>query len=271
MSVIDKDSRRYLKNFAARQFTEQDFVSLLLPLLCQNGMYIVNERELEEKLYCYYKNNDFQELFQEIAPSSGVNETRINLSNGLYKEKYFGSNICFDKLHSDILHLAYDKDIDLSRYEQRLSEDGKLKIRQMAQELAIRYKAEYNSKTKLKIYSFDPNCHYLLVHRKHNGGLLSFELITDGDIASIDYSNPLNSNQAMQLKDNRIARVCIQNATYTVTQELCNEEICYCKVNTQVLDKKILQEIVNLANQKYVGDEYALTDEAPYVRKLVLK
>lgn len=282
MSIINEDTKKYLENFVGRRFTEHDFVALLLPLLCQNGIYRINEGELEEKLWSYYKNNGFKELFQEIVPSRGINEKKLNLYDGLYREKYFGGSVWFDQLHSNILNLTYGKDIDLSIYEQSLSEDGKLKIRQMAQELATRYKAERNSKTKLKIFGFDPNCHYSLVYGNHIGSLLSFELITDGDIASIDYpdltgmehlfyESPLNPNEAIQLKNNRVAHVCIQNATYTIKQGLYNEKICYCNVNTQVLDEKRLQGIVNLANQKYEKAEYALTDEAPYVRKLVLK
>lgn len=128
----------------------------------------------------------------------------------------------------------------------------------------------------------DPNCHYLLVHGKSIGRLLSFELITDGEIASIDYpditemehvfyENPLDPNGAIQLKDNRVAHVCIQNATYAIKQGLCDGKIRYCNVNTQVLDERVLQEIVNLANQRDEKGEYAITDEAPYVRKIILK
>lgn len=174
------------------------------------------------------------------------------------------------------------KILTYQRYEQRLSDDGKLKMRQMAEELATRYKAEENSKVKLNIYGVSPNCHYSLVHGKNYGSLLSFELITDGDIASIDYPNivemeqifyesPLVPNSAIQLKDNRVAHVCLQNATYAIKQGLCDGKIRYCNVNTQVVDDRVLQEIVNLANQRYEKGEYAITEEAPYVRKIILK
>ena len=73
----------------------------------------------------------------------------VNLHEGFYLEKYFGKGIQFDQLHSDILTLAYAKDIDFSLSEQRLSENGKLKIRQMAEELAARYKTERKSKVRL--------------------------------------------------------------------------------------------------------------------------
>lgn len=133
---------RILETFSEKQFTEHDFVALLLPLLCQNGIYRIDEENLEEKLYYYYENKEFEELFQEIVPVRGVNEMKLNLYDGLYREKYFSGNIWFEQLHSNVLNLTYDKDIDLSRYEHYLSEDGKLKIRQMAKELATRYKAE---------------------------------------------------------------------------------------------------------------------------------
>lgn len=273
MSVINENTKIYLKKFGNKQLTEYDFVTLLLNLLYQNEINRINKDELEEKLYCYYKNNDFEELFQDIVPTLGVKGMKLDLHDGL--EKYIGDNQ---------LNLTHSKDIDLSIYEQSLSEDGKLKIRQMAQELAIRYRAERNSKTKLKIFGFNPNCHYTLVHGNYIDDLVSFELITDGDIESINYPNltrmedlllfyesPLNPNETIQLKNNRVAHVCIQNATYAIKQGLCNGKISYCNVNTQIIDKQRLQEIVNLANQKYEKTKYALTNKVPHIRKLVLK
>lgn len=268
------------KETVKKPFTEWNFVALLLPLLCQNGVFQVEERELEEKLFSYYKNKDFKELFQEIVPTRGAD--RVNLYSGLYTEKYIGGNLWFEQMHSNILNLTYDRDMDLSSYEQYLSEDGKLKIRQMALELAKRYKAEQNSKVKLNIFGVDPNCSYSLVCGKHVGRLLSFELITDGDISSINYEDtkgrehvaydsPLNPNEAVPLKDNTVLRVTLENATYAIKQGLCNGKIRYCNVNTQILDDEKLKEIVNIANQRDESSKNTLTSKAPYVRKIILR
>lgn len=137
-----------------------------------------------------------------------------------------------------------------------------MKIRQIAQELAIRYKIEENSKNKLFIYGFNPNNSYRLVYGKDTGRVMGFDLITDGDIESIDYpdnvgkeflfyESPLNPNDNKQLKKPKVVDVKIKNATYTIKQAICDGKIRFCKVNTQILDEEKLNEIVNLANQSY--------------------
>lgn len=282
MSIVNEDTNRYLEMFTDKKFTEYDFVSTLLPLLFQNGVYQIDERELEEKLFYYYKNPNFRELFQDICIENLPSHKSVCLYDGFYREKYFGNGIRFDQLHSDILTLAYPENTSLSLQEQALSEDGKLKMKQMAHELAIRYKIEQNSKLKLRIFGVNPNCHYQLVHGKHHSSLLSFELITDGDILTINhqdtrgiehyyYESPVSPNEAVQLEDNKAIYVSLKNATYAIMQGLCDGKIRYCNVNTQILDEKKLKEIANFANQKYEKNEYALTEEALYVRKLILK
>ncbi len=207
---------------------------------------------------------------------------KVNLSDGLYREKYFGGYIWFDQFYSHILNLTYDRDYDFSRYEQGLSEDGKLKIRQMAKELVIRYKVGRNSINKLFIYGFNPNTSYSLVYGKNIGRIMGFDLITDGEVETIDYpdrvgkehlyyESPLNYNERLQLKNPKVAIVKIKNATYTIKQAICEGKIRYCKVNTQLLDEEKLNGIVAIANQNYENGQYALIDKEPYVRKLILK
>ena len=85
------------------------------------------------------------------------------------------------------------------------------------------------------------------------------------------YTSPINPNEAVQLENNKVVYVSLEHATYAIMQGVCDGKIRYCNVNTQILDEKRLKKISNLANKKYEKDEYALTDEEPYVRKLVLK
>lgn len=266
--------------FVERQFTEHDFVATLLALLCQNGVTTLNEKELEKKLFCYYKNSEFSELFQDIVPKKGTIDMEVNLYEGLYQEKFFTSNVMFEQRNSDDLYLAYKKDIDLSRYMCTLSEDGKLKLRQLANELAIRYKIERSSQHKLNIYAYNPNCHYLLVNGKKDRSKLSFELITDGEIEFIEYNkgkedvfyeNPYKMDSATRLTDNEVVYLILRDASYAIKQGLYNGEIRYCNVNTEILDEEKLKQISDIANREYTSDEYAITDEAPYVRKLSLK
>lgn len=262
-------------------FTEHDFVAILLQLLCQNGVYKINESELEKKLGCYYKNPNFRELFQRIYMIGSINGEKVCLYEGLYQEKYFTNNIRFEQRHSDILYLVYDKNRDLSRYEKHLSEDGKAKIRLIAKQLGLIYKLECDSKYKVNIYGYNPNCDYILVEGENWSRTLSFELITDGDIETIEYGDiknekiyyesPLNIDEAVQLRDKKVIYVGLKNASFAIKQGLCNGEIRYCNINTEITNEEKLKQIVNIANREYVGGQYALIEEAPYVRKLVLK
>ncbi len=272
----------YLNNFANNKFIEDDFLSLLLPLLFQNGIIKINEKELERKLFYYAKNPNFRELFQDICINNLPNLKTVDLADAFYRQKYFGNGIWLKQTDNDNLYLSYRNDIDLSKYEQCLSEDGRLKIKHMTQELAIRYKFEQTSKVKLNIYGVDPNCQYYLVHGKYYSHLLSYELITDGDILTTNYSytkgtlsyyyeSPRNLNEKVRLENNTVLYLKLKNATYAIKRGLCDEDICYCNVNTQILDESKLNEIVNLANSKFKKFDYVYKKRAPYVRKLILK
>lgn len=279
--MFNKDTENYLKSYKEREFSEYNFTALFLRLLYQNGVYVIDEQTIEEKLFYYYKNPNFRELFQDIAIENLPSHKAVILYDSLYREKYFGNGIYFDQLHSDILHLSYPDNTDLSYYEQALSEDGKLKIRQLAYEFALRYKAECNSKIKTNILGINPNCSYELINGYNKDRTLGFELLTDGDIVKLNkpdmkglehlyYTSPYNYREAIQLKDNKVIYVTLKNATYAIKQEFCNGKICYATINTLSLDPKELDMLVEMANQKY-DDTITLNKEEPFVRKLSLK
>lgn len=282
MSELNNDTKRYLELFHDPTFTEHEFVAILLPLLCKNGVYQINEQQLMKKLYYYYENNDYEELFRDITLTRGALDNQVDIHDGLYREKFFSGSIFWDSMRGEPLHLRYDPNIDLSIYEKDLSEDGKLKIRKMAEELSIRKKLEQRSKHPLYIYGVNPNQTYTLVHGKSLTNLLSFELITDGEIKAIQYSetkgdghvhyeSPMYPNEYRTLKDNKVVYVNLQNASFAIKQGLCDNEIRYCIANTEIIDSKVLEKIMNMANQKYASDDFSITEQAPHVRKLVLK
>lgn len=275
-----KDKEGKYNMLSEGKFTKHDFVGLLLALLYKNGVYKIKETELEEKLLYYYKNDDFNEIFQEINLAKDGN--RLNLYDALYRIKHFSNSILYDKFDNDILLLKYSDDMVFQRYEKCLSENGKLKIRQMAEELGKIYRNEQISKTKLNIFRVNPNGFYTLVHGMHAGKLLEFQLITDGDIVRIDYKDtkgidsyyyksPYDSQKSVQIKNNKVVYIDLINASYVIKQGLCDGKIRYNHVNTQVLEENELNSIVHIANKQYKGDEFSITKEAPYVRKLILK
>ena len=281
MSKLDIDTQKYLEMFHNPIFTEHDFVAILLPLLCKNGVYQIDEYQLTKKLYYYYENKEYKELFQEICLTRGSLDHQVDIHDGLYREKFFSGNIFWDSMRGETLNLSYDSNIDLSHYEQNLSEDGKRKIRRMAEELSIQKKIEQQSKHPLYIYGVNPNQTYTLVYGNSLTALLSFELITDGDISFIQYSetkgdghcyyeSPMYPNEYGTLKDNKVANVVLKNASFAIKQGLCDDEIRYSIVHTEIIDPEVLGKIMNMANQKYDSDGLVLT-EKPYVRKLTLK
>ena len=83
--------------------------------------------------------------------------------------------------------------------------------------------------------------------------------------------SPMYPNEYRTLKDNKVAYVNLKNASFAIKQGLCNDEIRYCIANTEIIDPKVLERIMNIANQKYDNNDFSLTEQAPYVRKLVLK
>lgn len=262
-------------------FTEHDFVASLLFLLCKNGVFKIEERELQQKLYSYYINPEYNELFQDITTKKGINDMEVLLYNGLHQEKYFSRRICFDPMYSNILYLTDGPNFDIEKYEQFLSENGKLKLRQLAKEFGVRYKIERNSKYKLNIYGLNPNSQYLLVNGKKNRKIVNFDLITDGDISviktfspfetkNIFYESPINLDEAVQLKDNNVMLVELNNATYAIKRGICDEQIRYCRVNTQILEEYKLNQISEIANREYNVLDYMQTEGMSYVKKMTL-
>lgn len=76
-------------------------------------------------------------------------------------------------------------------------------------------------------------------------------------------------NQYRTLKDNKVTYVNLKNASFAIKQGLCNGKIRYSIANTEITDPKVLEEIMNIANHKY--EDFSLTEQVTYVRKLLLK
>lgn len=277
MLKLDEDTKKYLELFYNPTFTEHEFVATILPLLYNNGVHEIDENELAKKLYYYYINNNYKELFQDIALTRGTIDHKVDIYDGLFREKYFSGCIFWDTMCGQPLNLRYDPNTDLSIYEQNLSDDGKLKIRKMADELSIRIRLEQQSKNPLYIYGVNPNQTYTLVCDKRYSDISSFELITDGDISTIEYSkteeneNPMNPNSYGTLKDNTVAHVDLKNASFAIKQELCNDEIRYSIVDTEIIEPDSLKKVVDIANKRIANTGYLLNNQAPYVRKISLK
>lgn len=269
----------YYSIYTQHMFTENDFVKMLLVLLFQKGVKRVNEYELKEKLNYYYSNPDFSRLFKEIYRRDM--DAKINIENGLYMEKSFTGNVVWDLMKPNVLHLQYDRNVDISNLENKLSNQAFCLIDRLTSELAIRNRIEKYGIHKVIIYGCNPNKNYTLVHGEFNGKILSWELITDGEIKTIDYikegilkqhffDSPVSPACKVQLSENSIARVKIEDASYAIMQGLSNNEIQYSKIFTDICDLDTLKQIRNIANIRHSEETSLLNKRKPYVRKLTL-
>ena len=107
--MINKEQEEYLQTFYDPKFTEFQFTRALLTLLNKNGVSQINSDKLMQKLYYYYQKPEFRELFKDIVLAR--NSLAVDISDSLYREKFFGRNIWWDNLDGNILNLVYD-DLD---------------------------------------------------------------------------------------------------------------------------------------------------------------
>jgi hypothetical protein len=264
---------------APRLFTENDFVSILMPLLRENGIVRVNETELKKKLYYYYLKKEYKELFQDIVPfqEKSASDRMLNIESGLRHYKTFGSGIVWDSMSPENLILTNQKTLDLSFYRQYLSEEGIKKFYQMAKEFGIRYKAENIAQKPFNIYGDNPNHVYSLCTGKYYNSEYGWQLITDGNIKNIKveqfpqghfyYEDPTSSKSEIQLKDVTSTSVEIGNANYVLMQGTENANVKRLKAYTNLVDLDLLKQIANIEGDKCVS----LNNEKPYVKKYVLK
>lgn len=282
MSNLNNDNKKFLESFTEPSFTEHDFIAYLFSLLYKNGVYQISEEQLAKKLYFYYKNRNYSELFQDIALTNSSIENGIDIHDAVYQEKFFSGNVFWSSVNPEILNLRYPQDIDLSYFEKKLSIDGINKIKKIAEELSIQKKVEQQSKNPIYIYGKNPNTEYTLVYGKKYNDLLGFELLTDGEISSVQYfeekdedklfrESPSSPKEYIILNDNITASVSLKNANFAIKRGLYNGQIRYSILNTEILDSGLLEEIMNAANKEYEHDEFVVNDRKPYVRKLVLK
>jgi len=264
-----------------RGVTENNFTCLLLALLSRAGVTTVLESDLKQKLVSYYKDPEYQELFQDITLVQGITKSEVNLTNGFYYAKYFFHGVWFDSFHSDILHPFPLDDETLQVLEQKLSFDGQEKMHQMVLELSKRYHMERMSSLPIRIYGVDSNGFYSLVSGNYGVHPVRFDLLTDGDITTINnpdvtgleqvfHESPIHQNEAIQLENASLCDFRLENATFAVRQGFYDDHITYCEVKTKLLEDEILKKIVSLSNRSFDFNELSLTKDAPYIRKLKL-
>lgn len=239
-------------------FKEYDFITTLLFLMYQNGVTQIEEEKLAQKLYYYHLSREYNELFQDINYSQTVHDHRINITRGLYQEKLSG-NLFTEPLDHQKQNLVYDDTRDISQYEKKLSEDGKQKIRKLAKELAIMDETERENPYRLYIYKKSPNHIYTLVHGMISNEPFHFNLKSDGQITILKsrplqydptfYIDPIDFQKHTRIDNPHHQLLNVSNAQYTIKQAIYNNHLCYSVIETKIVDKDSLKQIVKEADQ----------------------
>ena len=75
-------------------FSEFNFITLYCAINFKNGCSpVIEHRELEKRLYKYYRNPEFEDLFQDIVSKKDYmnpEESSLNLSSAISKAQLFG-------------------------------------------------------------------------------------------------------------------------------------------------------------------------------------
>ena len=227
------------------KFNEKDFTNLLLSLLCKNGIYKVNEEDLTKKLFYYYKNKEYRELFQDIKTT----KKHINITSGLYLEQTHTNNIIINPNESENIYLNYNININLEDYKDKLSNEALISILKIAKNVAISIKLENYSDNKLNIYHTNPNNTYTLINGIYKNKNIKTTIITDGKtkiINKIKLENYKRNNKTSSIID----QIQIKNATFTIIQNIENNKIKNITIYTKLEKFNDLKEISDIDNNK---------------------
>lgn len=277
---LTKDQKRYLSHFSEPKFTSGRFVSMLLSGLYQNGVYEINEKELSKKLFYYYQNPNYKELFQDITKERNAN--RVDIYEAMYNEKYMSGHIWWTSNDSERLHLDYGEGLDSSYYEKYLSENGIKIMKEMIEELATSMKLEKDCCIPLQIYKTSPNQNYHLVRGVRPfplEGELCQLLITDGNIKSdlkqekkdsnIHYANPIEDDCWVTLKSCITRDIEVENANYVAIQGIKHGNIKKLTIYTEIVDFDKLNQIkkISLDGNYYLDFHFDDDEIGPYLVK----
>lgn len=259
-------------------YTAEDLISLLLPKLQERGIRKITEEELSRDLYYYSQQPKFKDLFIDISKKK--TEDGLDIYNAMFMEKYIACTIQWSDMKPTKLSLSYPNDLNLHSMEQLLTNEGLLLVNTIADELSVKYKIQSISKNKMSIYNVDPNCDYTLIYGNNRlGRKIGWELLTDGDIKTLEplanksYSceRPIDIGNRTTLTDITAKRVSIEDASYAVMQGSENDMLKGVMVYTNLTDLNSLEQISRIANIEYHETGNLLLEDAPYVRKIVLR
>jgi hypothetical protein len=265
---LDKETKQCSKLFYESTLTENEFVGLLLPYLGKRGIRTITEEELSKKLFPYYLDENYNILFTDIVKASYGD--KVDITNGMYNEKYFSRDIMWTSNNPAVLHLLYKSNDDMQEYEKDFKPEIIALLNSIADDLGVRNKIETS---RLNIYGYDPNKNYSILEARHFGSY-ELELITDGNIQLISdcaikprifYPDPSGYSECRTYEEGIYRNITIENASYAITQGTYNGEIKKVEVFTKVSELEKLRKISEMASSIHNDDESLLVSDRPYV------
>lgn len=242
-----------------KRFTEEDFVSLLLPLISEQGVRTVTEKELSKKLYPYKKRYEYKNIFQDVTSNVGQS---VNIYDGIYREQFDKGNI-FRRDFSLQMHLLYTDPVDFSCYLDKLSEKEFALFQKMVLEIVRAMLIEKMFHHQVEIYAFNPNKKYILYRGKYQEHPVAFSLLSDGKVVDKSYGNhsnmfvdsPYSSNEKVLLEDETMLHVQLKNARYAIMQGSSDKTLTRMVVYTRYMEEPTLENLCLKAQEEYRSDE----------------
>ncbi len=271
----NEDTKRYLENFTEPKFTDKMFLRTLLSGLYEKEISKITEEQLSRKLFYYYRNPKYQEIFQDIIKSQY--ENKVNLYEAMQFEKYMSGNISWTSLQPEILYLNYQEKVDFVDYQKNLSEKARKLMNQMIEELVPSMKIESMYLSSLRFYKTSPNQKYHLLRGiSLTEGVVGQVLITDGIVtmdslekvknSELYYPNPLSDSSYIQFDTCTTREVEIEDSSYVAVQGLESGNLKKLDIYTNIIDYQRLQLLREVTRQ-YYHTEQDFRDNRPYVKR----
>lgn len=258
------------------EFTDYDFIRNFFILLHKYGVHKISVEELRKKLFYYYENFIYKDIFQDIARVQCAEE--VDLSSALESVKFWSDGVCYNSNFPNKIFLAYDDTVEV-RDSIKCTKIYEL-LDKMAKEFALRYKIEQASKNDMNIYATSPNRDYVLLSGNRYDSEVKWEMITDGNINKIyenydkriyQCDNPYYPSQKILLMNQNNLFVNICDASYAVMQGKIDNCLVTSRVYTESTDFDRLQKISEVASTNYDFNKNIPFVDRPYVKQLIIK
>lgn len=258
-----------------REFRERDFVRLLLYALNVQGIKMIYQRELENKLSPYKLDEKYQILMTDVFPRR--NERDLNLSDGMYDARCFG-NLIYTINNTNKMILPEIKD-DYKQFIEKLYSVDQINLMlELAKEYKLRTDIEAKARYKLNIYGLNPNQDYSLATGVYNRENVTWQLITDGTLSKNSYSvhdstiscrDPKWEFEGIGLNEVKLRAVIVENASFVIEQGKTDFSNGVSNLYTKIMDKELLEILADYSTGFYSSNSCeTLTEEAPYVFSL---